>query len=179
MDRDKKIVEGILKHNEKAFELFIDVYGGLIKSIVKYHMSAFTEYQSDCINDILLSIWQNMKSYDESKNSLNNWVGAVCKYKCIDYKRKNYENFRFDELDENIPYDKDDFNNVLESEIQSILYCLEPKDRELFYKHYILGEKINEIAKKENKSPDYFFNRLSRGRKKLSQNLQRSDFYEK
>lgn len=178
MNQDDKIVAGILKKDQKAFQLLVDEYGGLIWSIVKFHLSVFESYQEECRNDILLSVWQNMSRYDAKKNSLKNWIGAISKYKCIDYKRKYYKELRLEALDESIPDTKNVFEQTLQDEIDSLLAGLTPRDRELFYRHYILEEKVEDIAKDTNKSPGYFYNRLSRGRKKLKQNLQRSDYCE-
>jgi RNA polymerase sigma-70 factor (ECF subfamily) len=164
---DRKIIDGIKKHDEKAFEMLVDSYGGLIKSIVSFHMRSFREYQEECVNDILLSIWQNIKSYDESRNTLKNWIGAICRYKAIDYKRKYYKTFMVDALDENVPDLKNAFENDIADETESILSCLKKEDREIFYRHYILGEKITEIAETDGRSPGVLFNRLSRGRNKI------------
>lgn len=173
---DEQIVRGILKKDKNAFAILVDTYGSLIKSIVGYHLSTLKFYQEECINDVLLSIWQNMKNFDCSKNSLKNWIGAICKYKCIDYKRKHYKEMCFEELDENIPNNKDEFQSILDNDINSLLKELNPKDRELFYRHYILGEKVEQIASRTAKAPSILYNRLSRGRKKLRQVLQRSEF---
>lgn len=175
MSEDRELVEGIKKRNQAAFSLLVDRYGGLIKSIVRHHMAAYPEYQEECVNDILLSIWQRIASYDENKNTLKNWIGAVCKYKAIDYKRKYFKNLMFTSLDENIPDPSHPFDFEMEEEINSLLSCLEKTDRELFYRHYILGEKVSDIAASKGKSAGFFFNRLSRGRKKLKNAVQRSD----
>ena len=176
---DLEIVEGIRKKDENSFNKLIDVYGGLIKAIVIRHMSQFREYQEECINDILLSLWQNMKSYDENKNSLKNWIGAVSKYKAIDYKRRYYKNFMYNELDENIPDTKSETAFEIQEEIESILSCLPEKDREIFYRHYIIGEKISDIAKSQKKSPALLFNRMSRGRAKIRKAFKGASYNEK
>ncbi len=178
MNQDDKIVAGMLKKDQKAFNLFVDEYGGLIWSIVKRHLSAFEAYQEECRNDILFSVWQNIDRYDANKNSLKNWVGAISKYKCIDYKRKYYKELQLKSLDESIPDTKNVFEQTLQDEIDSLLSGLSPCDRDLFYRHYILEEKVEDIAKDFHKSPGYFYNRLSRGRKKLKQTLRRSDYCE-
>ena len=178
MNQDDKIVAGIIKKDQKAVELLVDEYGGLIWSIVKFHLSVFEVYQEECRNDILLAIWQNIDRYDANKNSLKNWIGAISKYKCIDYKRKYYKELRLEALDETIPDTKNTFEQTMQNEIDSLLSGLSPGDRELFYRHYILGEKVETIAKDFHKSSGYFYNRLSRGRKKLKQNLRRSDYFE-
>lgn len=173
---DEQIVRGIINKDKNALAMLIDSYGSLIKSIVGYHLSAFKLYQEECINDVLLSVWQNIKKFDSGKNSLKNWIGAICKYKCIDYKRKHYREISFEELNENIPDNEDKLESILDSEINSLLEGLTPKDRELFYRHYILGEKVEQIAEQTSNKPSILYNRLSRGRKKLRQILQRSEF---
>ncbi|HQE65526.1 MAG TPA: sigma-70 family RNA polymerase sigma factor [Bacillota bacterium] len=176
IELDEQIVRGIINKDKNALALLVDTYGSLIKSIVGYHLSSLKLYQEECINDVLLSIWQNMKRFDKSKNSLKNWIGAICKYKCIDYKRKYCREICFAELDENIPDDKYEFESILNSEIDSLLEGLDPRDRELFYRHYILGENIEHIAAQISKAPSILYNRLSRGRRKLRQILQRSGY---
>lgn len=178
MNQDDKIVAGMLKKDQKAFQLLVDAYGGLIWSIVKFHLSGFASLQEECTNDILLSIWQNIARYDAEKNSLKNWIGAISKYKCIDYKRKYYREMRFEPLDDTLPDPNDAFEQTLQDEIDSLLSGLAPRDRDLFYRHYILEEKVDEIAKDVHESPCNLYNRLSRGRKKMKQNLQRSDYCE-
>lgn len=171
MDIDKKIVEGIREKDENSLEIFIEMYGGLIKSIVNYHLKSFECYREECMQDILISVWNNIDRYDSKKNSFKNWIGAVSKYKCIDYKRKYYKELFFDELDENI--NAPAVNAEIEEETESILMCLSESDREVFYRHYILGEKVEEIAKRKNKTPAFFYNRLSRGRNKIRNRLNR------
>ena len=71
----------------------IDEYGGLIKAVIRKNMSCLKEYQEECMNDVLLSIWENIASYHPEKNSFKNWIAAIAKYKSIDYiliSRKNY-----------------------------------------------------------------------------------------
>lgn len=174
---DEQIVRGIINKDKNALVMLIDSYGSLIKSIVGYHLSVLKPYQEECINDVLLSVWQNIKKFDSSKNSLKNWIGAICKYKCIDYKRKHYREISlYEELDENIPDNEDKLESILDSEVNSLLEGLTAGDRELFYRHYILGEKVEQIAEQTSNKPSILYNRLSRGRKKLRQILQRSEF---
>ena len=168
MKNDGDIIDGIKKRDEKAFGLLVDRYGGLIRSIISYHLQSFKSEQEECVNDVLLAIWQNISSYDEQKNSLKNWIGAICKYKAIDCKRKYHAHLSYDELDDNLPSAKDALLEAeIEAEIESILSCLDSEDRQIFYRHYILGEKIAEISKSTEKSPGFLFNRLSRGRNKI------------
>ena len=183
MDTDEKLVSGVKARDEAALELLISKYGGLIKSIVSGHLSQMPSHVDECVNDILFSVWENIGRYDPRKNSLKNWIGAISKYKCIDYKRKYYKELCAEELDPAAVSDSGADAAVIQKEIMgeimSLLGCLKPRDRKLFYRRYILSESIEEIAESSGESAAALYNRLSRGRKKLRFHLQRSDLYEK
>ncbi|MGF7186815.1 DNA-directed RNA polymerase specialized sigma24 family protein [Desulfitispora alkaliphila] len=66
----------------------IDNYGGLIKSIVGKHLYNLQHLHEECLDDVLLAVWDNIDSFYPEKNSFKNWVAAIAKYKSIDYKRK-------------------------------------------------------------------------------------------
>ncbi len=163
MDRDKYIVSGVIKKNQKAFAALVEDYGALIRAIVRRHLSG-TAYAEECENDILLSLWQNMSRYDESKNSLKNWIGAVCKYKCADYLRRHYREARTEPLPDDVPFEEPEDLTEL---VESLLMNLKPDDRRLFREHYLMGRPVGDIAREENKSPALLYNRLSLGRKRL------------
>ncbi len=163
---DEEMICGILNKNQSSFEALVDKYGGLIKSIVWTHLYCLAAYREECINDVLLSVWNNIDRFDSSKNTLKNWIGAVSKYKAIDYKRKYMRENINVPLDEALP-DKKAFWDELQSDINSMLECLKPEDRQIFYRHYILGIKIPEMSKQSGKSESFYFSRLSRGRNKI------------
>ncbi|MDD6214142.1 MAG: sigma-70 family RNA polymerase sigma factor [Firmicutes bacterium] len=173
MYSDEFIADGIIKKDERAFGALVDKYGGLIKSIVRYHLSDFPSYIEDCENDILLALWQNMAHYDTGKNSLKNWIGAVSKYKCIDYKRKYYKELEMENIEDRIIAQNDVYESLKE-DVQSLLAGLSEADRELFYRRYILGERVEEIARRSGRNAAILYNRLSRGRKKLKRCIKES-----
>jgi len=165
---DDELIKGIKNKDEEALDFFIRQYGGLIKSIISYHIC--NNYRDECINDVLLSVWNNISRFNPKKNSLKNWIGAICKYKCIDYKRKYYKEV-FLELNENFPSSYTAESNILQKEIDSeineLLSCLKDDDKEIFKRRYIDCQTVNEISGIMKISPSILYNRLSRGRKKL------------
>ena len=167
---DDELVRRIKNGDERAFECLIRSYGGLIKAIVKYHLGNISMWQEDCANEILFLIWKNISRFDPSKNTLKNWIGAVSKYRCIDYKRKYY-NEKFSELDENIPYEGTAEANILKKElneeIDSLLSALTPEDREIFIRRYIFDESAAAISAEKGWETSRVYNRLSRGRMRL------------
>lgn len=168
---DNELVRLIIRRDENAFEELIRRYGGLIKAIVRYHLKDISMWQEDCINDISFAIWQNIDRFDAEKNTLKNWIGAVSKYRAINYKRKYYRELTAGELNEDITdgkeADEDIIKQEIEEEMMSLLSGLKPKDREIFVKRYFMEQSVENIAATEKQEASWVYNRLSRGRKKL------------
>ncbi|MEG1311951.1 MAG: sigma factor, partial [Romboutsia sp.] len=96
---EKNFITKLRSKNEDALEYVIDNYGWIINSIVKKHLYNLKDYQDECVNDILLGIWNNIDSFDENKNSFKNWVGGISKYKTIDYRRKYLKYIDVEDID--------------------------------------------------------------------------------
>lgn len=171
---DRELVEGIKNRDERALECLLEQYGGLLKAITSYHLEP--SLREDCMNEVLFILWNEIRQYDPEKNTLKNWIGAVCRYKCIDYRRKYYREC-LEELDETIPDEKTPEMVVLERELeqetQELLACLSPSDREIFRRRYIEEETIREISAGMKLSPSILYNRLSKGKRKLRKSLGR------
>ena len=84
---ENNYIEQLSLHNEAALIYVIDTYGGLLKSVISKHLFVMPDRVEECLNDVLLNIWENISSFDESRSSFKNWVAAVAKYRAIDYLR--------------------------------------------------------------------------------------------
>ena len=177
---DKELANAIKNGSERAFEELLRLYGGLIRAIVRYHLKDISMWQEDCENDVLLSVWRNIDRFDPEKNSLKNWLGAVAKYRAINYKRKYIRELAGKELTEDVADDMSADAEILKretrSEILSLLEALAPADREIFIRRYILEQPVEEIAAVNKRKPSWIYNRLSRGRKILR--VKWSDYHE-
>lgn len=165
-------VKQLRKKNEKALDYVIDTYGWIIKSIVKRHLYNLSNIQDECINDILLGIWNNINSFDENKSEFKNWVAGISKFKSIDYKRKYLKGLKYENIDDlNISISdnahEDIIQDELDDEIKDMLNCLKEKDRDLFYKLYVEEKEIDIITKETGLKRDVIYNRISRGKKKI------------
>ena len=168
---DKLIVKYIKSKNEKGLQLLLETYGGLIKGIVRKHLFSLDYYQEECINDILISIWNNIYSFD-CKGSFRNWIVIISKFKAIDYNRKYLKYSNFEDIDKVILSDKKDvsenlLHKELQNEIQSLLDNLRPEDRYIFVKYYLEDISTDNISKELGIPKAQIYNKLSRGRKKL------------
>ncbi|QJA10009.1 sigma-70 family RNA polymerase sigma factor [Romboutsia sp. CE17] len=170
--QDELIIKYIKKKKEKGMELLIDNYRGIITAIVRRHLGVLINYEEECVDDVLLSIWDNIKSFDNSKNSFKNWICAISKYKAIDYKKKYLSKIEYMDMSETIYYiDEQLLKSEIEEEVNDILSHLNESDRTLFKQHYLEGHTLKEIAFKHNISVSNIYNRISRGRKKIRERI--------
>lgn len=169
---EDNLLEQLQKRNEDALYFLIDTYGGLIKSIVMRHLYHLQPIQEECIDDILLAIWDNIGSFCPEKNSFKNWIAAIAKYKSIDYKRKHLKVLDQENIDclvltnsENV--EKTALEQDLSQEIESLLSNLNADDRKIFIQYYLEDQDVKAIAEKMQLKKSNIYNRLSRGRTRL------------
>lgn len=83
-------VAASLKKSSYKFEAIVKDYYGSINFVVKNVLGTRTKKQDieDCISEVLLSIWNSLDEYDESKCSMKTWVSIISRRKSIDYIRK-------------------------------------------------------------------------------------------
>ena len=170
--QDKLIIKYIKKRNEKGMEILIDQYNSLITSVVRYHLGTLINYEEECVSDTLLAIWDNIDGFEKDKNSFKNWICAIAKYKSIDYKRKYLPKMISEQLDSNLFYiDENLYKLEIEEEIDQLLSSLNDKDKELFIRYYLNGDKLEEIASDNSTNISNLHSRLSRGRKKIRKSV--------
>lgn len=169
---DGNFIKYLKKRDEKALDFLIDNYGALIKSIVRKHLYNLEFIQDECINDILLAVWDGIERFNYKENSFKNWLAAICKYKCIDYKRKYLKTLLQENIDDmqisvDVEIDKNILKKELDSEIENLLESLTYADKTLFVNLYIEEIPIEEVSQNLGVSKAVIYNRVSRGRKKL------------
>ncbi|EGT3616806.1 sigma-70 family RNA polymerase sigma factor [Clostridium perfringens] len=169
---EENFILELKKKNEKALEYVIDTYGWIVKTVVKKHMYNLESYEDECINDVFLGVWNNIDSFDESKNNFKNWIAAISKYKTIDYRRKYFRDLENKNIEDEVVMTEDNVHmNItkkeLNKDVESILSLLKEKDRKLFLSLYVEEKDIEDISRETGMRKDNIYNRLSRGKKKL------------
>lgn len=173
---EKNYIKQLRLHNEKALAYVIDEYGGLIMSVIRKHLFYLPEKQEECFDDVLLKIWQNIESFDENKSTFRNWAAAVAKYQAIDYLRNYRKELQTVNIEDAVIVQEDHalagmIEKEINSEVEKMLECLKPQDRELFYKLYVEEKSMKQISCETGIKQEVIYNRLSRGRKKLRRNI--------
>lgn len=169
---ENNFIEHLKQKDEKALNYVIDNYGWIINASIKKYLYNLKECQDECFNDILFGIWNNIDSFDESKNSFKNWIGAISKYKSIDYKRKYLKHFEDENIEElNISSTENLFEEVTKSEltteVEQLLENLSSEDKTLFLKLFVEGKEVEEVSREMNLHKNNIYNRVSRGKSKL------------
>lgn len=168
---EENFIIQLRKRNEKALDYVIDTYGWIIKSIVKKHLYNLQSVQDECINDVLIGIWNNIDTFDENKSEFKNWVAGIAKFKSIDYKRKYLKGLEYENIDDlNISVSESTYEileNELSLDVEEMLNCLNEKDRDLFYKLYVEEIEVNKISEETGMKRDAIYNRVSRAKKKI------------
>ena len=127
--------------------------------------------QDECINDVLLGLWNNIDKFDENKSEFKNWIAGIAKFKAIDYKRKYLRELDNENVDDlNITVDDsihELLKNELSLEMQEMMNSLKEKDRELFYKLYVEEIEVDKVSQETGIKRDVIYNRVSRAKKKL------------
>lgn len=169
---DKIIIKYIQKSNEKGLELLIEKYGGLIKAVVKRYLFKISEYEEECIDDILLSIWNNINKFDKKQANFKNWIISISRYRAIDYNRKYLKHVNDEYEDINlVKDDKSVEENILRQELESyiekLLENLNEEDRKIFRDIYIEEKKVEDLASEMKVKKSFIYNRVSRGKSKL------------
>lgn len=172
--------ENFIKHlklkNEKALEFVIENYGWVIKTIAKKHLQKESELMDECLNDTLFAVWENIDSFDITKNSFKNWLAGVSRYKAIDCKRKYLKRFNEEPLDaaENIADLKSSFcilQEEINEEMKEILSCLSLQDRGIFERLFWKDESVKSISRSMGMKETAVYNHVSRGKKKIRESL--------
>ncbi len=169
---ENNYIQQLQRHNENALAYVIDHYGALLMAVIRKNLFTLPERQEECFNDVLLKIWENSSYFDESKNSFKNWAAAIARYRSIDYLRSYQKELRAVSLEETeIMREDATIMQLLEEEIseelEMMLSCLKPQDRQLFMRLYVEEESIEEVSRETGLEKAVIYNRISRGRKKI------------
>lgn len=169
---ENNVVEQLHMKNEKALFYVVDQYGGIIKAIIRKYLGNLELIQDECLDDVLLLIWNNSSHYDPSKNTLKNWIAVITKHKAIDYQRQYTKFLLQQEFEDHMLVDFKDaemkmMETILSSQTEQLLSTLKKEDQTLFIQHYGEQKTVEELAEAQGVHTSVLYNRLSRGRKKL------------
>jgi RNA polymerase sigma factor (sigma-70 family) len=173
---EENVVQQIKLKNEDSIPYVLQTYGGLLNAIIRKYLQSNQQDVEECLEDVLVSIWFHIDSFDSTKNVLKQWIAAIAKYRAIDYVRKsekskqNISKFEFDERVSRQPISKQTVFDM-----SCLLNELNDTERTIFEKYYVEGVSSREIANEFQTKESWVHNKLSRGRKKLKTILEKGE----
>ena len=172
-------IKRLKKKKEDALEYIIDAYMPLVKTIATKILHNQNRLDVDeCINDVFLTVWQNVQQFKGEPEDFKKWIGMITKYKAIDrYRQAEKRNAR-EHQDESLleksstpGTDISVLRREEKNELLAAISQLEELDRDIFIMKYYLDLTNIEIADQLTLSKAAVDNRLYRGKKKLASNV--------
>lgn len=169
---DKRIIKFMKKHDEISIEMLKQQYLPLILYILQsFHLNE--QDQEECVNDILLKVWDSKDEYNE-KLSLKNYVALITRSVGLNCLRKNKQN--------PLPYEDMDLFGMYDTyemiDWDKITKKLNYQEKVLFYRHYYYFQSIESISLELGKTYKSIESRLYRLRKKLQKILREEGYHE-
>lgn len=149
---EPELLEGLQLHDEQAFSFLYDRYSKALFSII-LQVIPQQELAEDVLQEVFIKIWQNIKSYDETKGRLYTWMLNIARNQAIDRTRsKDFNNrSKTTGLSETV-YNQ---QKAVESKVddiglKKILSNLPEENRKLLELAYFQGYTQDEISKMLN-----------------------------
>ncbi|MGG5460989.1 sigma-70 family RNA polymerase sigma factor [Clostridium sp. B9] len=176
--RENNFIRHLKKKNPKALDYVFDNYGNLIFKVA-YSVLNNRELSEECVNDVLLKIWNNIDSFHKGDEKFKAWIIVMTKYTAIDMLRKEKKHDNVVSLEN---YDREDtsFNSLLENKemkekILSVINSFDYENKDIFIKRFFLHYSIKEISSSIGISENAISNRIRRSKIKLSEALKKED----
>lgn len=177
--KENNFINQLKKKNPKALDHVFENYGNLIFKVA-YSVLNNRELSEECVNDVLLKIWNNIDSFNKGDEKFKAWIIVMTKYTSIDILRKEKKHDNVITLDS---YEKEDTslesfleNKETKENILSMIKTFDKENREIFIKRFFLHYSIKEISKSIGISENAISNRIRRGKFKLSKFLKEGRF---
>ena len=183
------LIQNILNGNPQAQEKLYNKYKKIIKNFLK---AKYSQSDIDDVSEIMIKIFINLKSFDNTKSKFSSWVFSITKNYMIDKWRSNAtlnaENINYITTNDCIStsntssYITSTNINNLEfitnssmefennSSINYISKQLSAEEFTLLDMKYVQGFDYNEIGKKFNVSSSTISNRVNYIKTKLKKN---------
>jgi len=149
---EQELVAALKAGDERAFSYLYDHYSGSLYSII-LQIVKIRESANDVLQEVFISIWRKMASYDPLKGRLFTWMLSICRNASIDMLRsKSYQySLKNQEITDTV-YSNEQVNphSVDGIGLERFLTKLRPEQRVLIELAYYKGYTHEEIAEIED-----------------------------
>lgn len=172
---EKNFINRLKRQEEDALEYVVDEYFPLVKGVVYKVLIPLqrTDLLEECMNDVFLSVWDNVDQFKGDVSDFRKWICAISKFKAIDYYRKVVKQMEVssEHMDRLVESSIEDelIRGENREELFALMNVLEPMDREILLLKFFLGVKTEDIASQFGLTRAAVDNRIYRSKKKLRQ----------
>lgn len=170
---EQKLIALITAKDFRGLEELIELFGADILRTIQYILNhpAEKSYIEDVQNKVFYQLWEELPTYDPTKSSLKTFITIITKHLALDQKRQIIRNLKIEPMEN--PEANESFEETYfeKSNFLQLLSSLSLEDQLIFLKFYYYQDSVINIAKDLALSKEIIYNRLSRGRKALKEQL--------
>lgn len=168
---DTNLIDRLVQKDESALEELIEIYGDLIYRASNKILNN-KELSEECVNIVLLKIWDGIKYYKKEEGLFKNWIFTLCKYTAIDIMRKEAKHTKNISKLEDYESKEDNIEDMvlmkeIIGEINKRLDELKEIDKEIFRERFENESKVKDISNKIGITPKAISLRIMRIKKFL------------
>lgn len=174
---EKDIVELICKKEYAGLYQLIDYLGADVIAMINCLLNRPEEriYKKEVENETFYKIWKKAETFDNQKSSLKTWCLTIARNTCLDKKRKLIRESSLLPLEQIENGEAINEKYFEKEEFLSLVQQLSSEDQLIFLKYYFYQDSPKEIAEELRLDVSTIYNRLSRGRNKLRQSLNKGE----
>lgn len=143
------LVSLLKEKSSEGFSILYDKYApylfGVVCKIVQDSATA-----EDVLQEVLVKVWKNIETYDESKGAFYTWLINITRYTAIDYLRSSQRKQRLkNQIALASEYMEEKHSHAFSESLglKAIVAKLEPKYREVIDLLYYYGHTQDEVSK--------------------------------
>lgn len=168
-------IELLLLRNERGIDELLRHYGPLLRYVISPILKNDADIE-ECLSEITLRVWENIKTYDADRGSFNAWLTTVARNSALNRVRKSSFADSIDDIPEDtVSGDDTPEKTAIKNEQRALLRRelrqLSPEDRLLFYRKYYYLQSTRQIAAELGMTERAVEGRLYRIRKQLRSKL--------
>lgn len=177
---DNKLVERCLRGDDSAWEMVVNSYGKRIYNL-SYRFTNRNAEAEDLTQEVLIRVYQNLRSYRPEAGSFQNWILRVARNLIIDHYRQvrripntggSEELETMNLTDERIPSPQRAAEQVEASRfLQDGIQSLSPELKEAIVLRELEGMSYSDMAEVLNVPEGTVKSRINRGRLELARVL--------
>lgn len=83
---DAELMRRIQEGDQEALACLYDRYGGLVYTLA-LRMCGHRDVAEEIVQDVFLAVWRRGTSWDPERGSVQGWLVAIARHRCIDHLR--------------------------------------------------------------------------------------------